>query len=282
MPSGRRTFDVDYTSASIELFPRDAFYPGMPAAPYRLILSDHVPLMLMAGSAILYWFILVPHVFPALRPDGANAKARWTRMRNAWNCFLFLFSAFCCGTAIVMLWQDGQLFQSGSWERLHCTPVEGTRLRAVSTFFTISKLWEWGDTLFLITLGSKPPEFLHLYHHATTFWLFCIVMNMPGPEKCGLLLNGGVHTLMYSHYWKPWPKPLVPLITIAQIFQLGFVTYSWTINPGTCATAAFSNAPNELPIAFATPYAMVPVYLYFFLVFFAKRFLGIGGKKKSN
>ena len=131
-------------------------------------------------------------------------------------------------------------------------------------------------------VARSRAQFLHLYHHATTFWLFCFVMNMPGPEKFGLLLNGGVHTLMYSHYWRAWPKALVPLITIAQIFQLGFVTYSWTISPGTCASAPFATAPSELPLAFATPYAMVPVYLYFFLVFFAKRFLGIGGGKRKH
>jgi hypothetical protein len=193
-----RTFDVCYSSASIELIPAGALSSGLPATPVRLTLSDHAPLALMAGTAALYWFVLVPHVFPALRPSSDAGRARMTRVRSAWNFFLFIFSACCCGTAIVTLWRDGQLFQSGAWEALHCRPVAGTRLRAVSTVFTISKLWEWGDTLFLIALGSKPPEFLHLYHHATTFWLFCFVMNMPGPEKFGLLLNGGVHTLMYS------------------------------------------------------------------------------------
>ena len=108
-------------------------------------------------------------------------------------------------------------------------------------------------------------------------------MNMPGPEKFGLLLNGGVHTLMYSHYWKTWPKQLVPLITVAQICQLAFVTYSWTITPGTCSkTSAFADAPSKLPLEFATPYAMVPVYLWFFLVFFAKRFLGLGRTNGKN
>ena len=281
--AGRRTFDVDYRSASIELVPRN-LCSGWPEAPIRLTLSDHTPLALMVGTAALYWFVLVPHVFPALRPQTASVKAHWTRMRSTWNCFLFLFSACCCGTAVASLWQDGQLFRSGAWEALHCRPVEGTRLRAVSTLFTFSKLWEWGDTLFLIALGHKPPEFLRLYHHATTFWLFGFVMNMPGPEKFGLLLNGGVHTLMYAHYWRPWPKPLVPLITLAQIGQLGFVTYSWTISPRLCgpAGAAFAAAPSELPLAFVTPYAMVPVYLYFFLVFFAKRFLGVGAKRKHK
>jgi hypothetical protein len=139
----RRTFDVSYESASIELFPRDAFYSGLPATPVRLTLSDHAPLAIMAGSAILYWFILVPYVFPALKPQTDAGKASWTRLRDRWNLFLFLFSAFCCGTTFLTLWQDGQFSGSGAWEAMLCRPVEGTRLRAVSTLFTISKILEW-------------------------------------------------------------------------------------------------------------------------------------------
>ena len=112
--------------------------------------------------------------------------------------------------------------------------------------------------------------------------LFCFVMTMPGPEKFGLLLNGGVHTAMYSHYWRSWPKPLVPFITFGQICQLAFVTYSWTISPGLCPDAPFADAARAAPISFLTPYALVPVYLWFFLVFFAKRFLGLGRKKSSK
>ena len=59
--------------------------------------------------------------------------------------------------------------------------------------------WEWGDTFFLVALGSRPPEFLHLYHHATTFWLFCLVVNMPGPEKCRYFHVTSRYLYMYRH-----------------------------------------------------------------------------------
>ena len=164
-------------------------------------------------------------------------------------------------------------FESGHWEALLCEPVAGTWLRPLSVTFVISKLWEWGDTFFLVTLGSRPPEFLHKYHHATTFWLFCLVINLPGPEKFGLLLNGGVHTLMYAHYWRPFPKPLVPLITALQIAQLTTVTYAWYASPRVCPAASFADAPRAHRLEVLTPYVMVPVYLFFFVVFFVKRFL---------
>jgi len=96
---------------------------------------------------------------------------------------------------------------------------------------------------------------------------------MPAGEKFGLLLNGCVHTLMYWHYWRPWPKPLVPAITLLQIAQLTTVIYAWGASPGACPDASFASAPSLHPLTFNTPYTMAPVYLLFFIVYFVKRFL---------
>lgn len=90
----------------------------------------------------------------------------------------------------------------------------------------------------------------------------------------GLLLNGAVHTLMYGHYYRPFPKPWVPFITVAQIAQLATVTYIYTINPAACGSeASFARGPEEHLLAFLTPYSMVPVFLWLFCVFFVKRFV---------
>ena len=114
---------------------------------------------------------------PATKPSTEEAKARVKSWRDIHNLSLFVYSAFCCGATAASLYADGQLFD---WHALLCTPVEGTWVRFLSATFTFSKLVEWIDTAFLVWLGSSPPLFLHKYHHATTFWLFCIVMNMPG------------------------------------------------------------------------------------------------------
>lgn len=128
-------------------------------------------------------------------PQNGRPKERTIRWRQAHNLSLFVYSAICCvGSFWYLIHDDGQLYD---WHRLMCTPVEGTILRPLSITFVLSKAWEWWDTAFLVWLGRSPPKFLHLYHHATTFWLFCLTINMPSSEKFGLLLNGGVHTLMY-------------------------------------------------------------------------------------
>mmetsp|Transcript_32262 Transcript_32262/g.63085 ORF Transcript_32262/g.63085 Transcript_32262/m.63085 type:complete len:276 (-) Transcript_32262:1025-1852(-) len=261
-------FQINYRETNFQLSPAKVIF-GFPEQEIRLTLSGMVPAAVMVTSAVVY-YILISWVLPATKPQTEVARRRLAGLRDLHNFSLFLFSAFCCLSTAGWLYMEGQLFD---WNALMCTPVEGTWLRPLSVVFVVSKIWEWGDTAFLIWLGNKPAQFLHLYHHATTFWLFCFVVNMPGPEKFGLLMNGGVHMLMYSHYWRSWPKMLVPLITALQITQLATVTYAWSVNPASCPQAGFTSAPSEHPLEFATPYAMVPVYLYFFCVFFAKRFV---------
>jgi len=268
--NGKMVVDVTYEVADLEIIPAGLFGPGQPTEAIRLRLSGYVPALIMVSSFVLYWFILVPHVFPATKPAGAEAIARRQSWRNAHNFSLFIYSGICCFSTAAYLYSDGQLFD---WHALLCTPVEGTWLRALSATFTVSKLIEWVDTAFLVWLGKSKPEFLHTYHHATTFWLFCLVMNLPGPEKFGLLMNGGVHTMMYSHYWRSWPKTIVPVITVLQIAQLATVTYAWYASPGECPSAPFASLPREEFLTYLTPYCMVPVFLYFFVVFFVKRFI---------
>ena len=133
------------------------------AQPLRIKFSSYVPAVIMLAARACTGS-LVQRVYPALRPTTDAAKAKWSGCRDAWNFALFIFSGICCGSTAVALWRDGQIFVDGSWVAVHCKPVEGTWMRALSTLFTLSKLVEMGDTCFLITLGTKPPEFLHLYH----------------------------------------------------------------------------------------------------------------------
>ena len=112
--------------------------------------------------------------------------------------------------------------------------------------------------------------FLHLYHHATTFPLFLIVTSFPVTEKLGLLLNGGVHALMYYHFAFRLPKCLRPVITAVQIVQLAVVTLAWMY----CASACddFKGYRVASGASYALPFACVPVYLVFFVKFFIESY----------
>lgn len=148
----------------------------------------------------------------------------------------------------------------------------------VSLSFTLSKVWEWFDTAVLIAEGKSLDKigFLHLYHHATTFGLFLVVSSFPLTEKLGLLLNGGVHALMYYHFAFRLPKAMRPLITLTQIVQLAVVTYAWVYCSSACDEAKAYREASALSWAF--PFALVPVYLALFVKFFVETFLCRGAR----
>ncbi|GAX26785.1 elongation of very long chain fatty acids protein 4 [Fistulifera solaris] len=70
--------------------------------------------------------------------------------------------------------------------------------------FYISKVWDFWDTIFIVT-GKKWRQlsFLHVYHHITIFlfyWLNSHV-NYDGDVYLTVLLNGFIHTVMYTYYF---------------------------------------------------------------------------------
>ena len=165
---------------------------------------------------------------------------------------------------------------------LYCSPVP-TWLRVVSLSFIASKVWEWGDTLALIASGKSLGDIgvLHLYHHATTFFLFLFVTSMPVTEKSGLLLNGAVHALMYYHFAFRLPRWLRPLITAAQIVQLAVVTFAWIDCSRRCDEAVAYRRAH--PLDYRWPFLTVPVYLALFVKFFVDQYVlkGVASARKK-
>mmetsp|Transcript_5389 Transcript_5389/g.7631 ORF Transcript_5389/g.7631 Transcript_5389/m.7631 type:complete len:274 (+) Transcript_5389:44-865(+) len=70
--------------------------------------------------------------------------------------------------------------------------------------FYASKIWDFWDTVFIV-LGKKWRQlsFLHVYHHFTIFlfyWLNTHV-NYDGDIYLTIVLNGFIHTVMYTYYF---------------------------------------------------------------------------------
>jgi hypothetical protein len=237
------------------------------------------PLLLSAGSALAY-LILVYVIAPQLRPRSSDAVSRFKLFKYYHNVALFFFSLISCTSTFYFMWTDSQF---SSLQRTTCDNAAPYWLVYLNLAFVLSKVWEWIDTVMLVWSAKdfSKLNFLHVYHHATTFWLFLLVANFPGCIKMGLLLNGFVHTLMYAHYAWPFPKAIVPFITMAQIVQLFFVTYMWTVTPTICGGDYAVFAFRSQPLEFLTPYIFVPVYIIFFLRFFFKRFV-LGQKPRPR
>lgn len=70
--------------------------------------------------------------------------------------------------------------------------------------FYISKVWDFWDTIFIV-LGKKWRQlsFLHVYHHTTIFLFYWLNANVlyDGDVFLTILLNGFIHTVMYTYYF---------------------------------------------------------------------------------
>ena len=224
------------------------------------------------GSCFVY-MILILWIFPLIRPRNYGALGKLH------HSILFFYSLGSFSSVFYHVVSTGEITDRS---RFYCQPIPGW-LRLVSLSFILSKVWEWGDTAILRWKEQSLSKigFLHIYHHATTFLLFLLVTNFPGAEKCGMLLNGFVHTLMYFHFAYRLPKILRPLITGLQIAQLMTVTYVWHEIPNLCV--AYENFPRDYFWEYLTPYALVPVYCLFFFKFFIEQYLlPQSSKKKKN
>eukprot|EP00668_Euglena_longa_P002647 GGOE01003093.1.p1 GENE.GGOE01003093.1~~GGOE01003093.1.p1 ORF type:complete len:290 (-),score=98.33 GGOE01003093.1:272-1105(-) len=246
-------------------------------------LEPPFPLLFCLSSPLVY-LLCTYVIWPGMRGFVQAHRPLFISLRTMHNLLLFLYSGVCCVTAGKFMYDHGELhLVEKGFEPMLCNENMPDWMWALSLSFVASKAYEALDTAFLVWLrpegSTKGLSFLHVYHHATTFWLFLMVSNFTSTAKQGMLFNGFVHTLMYAHYAFPFPKPLVPLITLAQIIQLVFVTWVWTVTPLRCSQHA--SFIQDHPLEFATCYAMVPVYLIFFIHFFVKRFV-LGGGKHSR
>jgi hypothetical protein len=70
--------------------------------------------------------------------------------------------------------------------------------------FYVSKVWDFWDTIFIV-LGKKWRQlsFLHVYHHMTIFMFYWLNshVNYDGDIYLTIVLNGFIHTVMYTYYF---------------------------------------------------------------------------------
>uniref|UniRef100_A0A915HLT7 Elongation of very long chain fatty acids protein n=1 Tax=Romanomermis culicivorax TaxID=13658 RepID=A0A915HLT7_ROMCU len=141
-----------------------------------------------------------------------------------WNIVLALFSIGGALSVFPEFWttlkEDG-IFESYCNTKQHY--YEGY-LGFWVFLFHASKLFELGDTLFLV--GRKRPViFLHWYHHCTVLMYTWFTYDVEqGARRWGVFMNYFIHAFMYTYYamksarWQ-CPKFLAPFITTMQIAQ---------------------------------------------------------------
>ena len=69
----------------------------------------------------------------------------------------------------------------------------------------VSNIWDFWDTIFIVLVKIwRQLSFLHVYHHFTIFLFYWLNGNSPlydGDVYLTIILNGFIHTVMYTSYF---------------------------------------------------------------------------------
>eukprot|EP01129_Flabellula_baltica_P016749 TRINITY_DN9079_c0_g1_i1.p1 TRINITY_DN9079_c0_g1~~TRINITY_DN9079_c0_g1_i1.p1 ORF type:complete len:253 (-),score=12.13 TRINITY_DN9079_c0_g1_i1:4-762(-) len=185
-----------------------------------------------------------------------------TQLRTAHSLLLSILSLFMGILMVIHVYEEGR-FSSPYNMACKLTPNEGLYGWA-NMIYVLSKIWEWGDTMFLI-LFSKPLIFLHVFHHMTTFTMAALTHNLPVGGFA--FINCFVHVVMYFYYAFP-VRSIRKFITVGQLSQFVVVLSINTIG-------YFSGCYDFTEVFWEWLYCefVVVVFFFFFLWFFKKQYL---------
>ena len=115
-----------------------------------------------------------------------------------WSFILAVFSIFGAVRTIPELWH---IISEKGFQHSICDPSYFKGPTAFWAFmFTISKVYELGDTLFIV-LRKQQLIFLHWYHHITVLmYVWYSYSDHTAPGRWFMVMNYTVHSLMYTYY----------------------------------------------------------------------------------
>ena len=186
-----------------------------------------------------------------------------------WSAILAVFSIF---GAIRTVPEIIYVLDKYGWEFSVCSPSYAYyNPTSFWTFmFAISKVYELGDTIFIV-LRKQPLIFLHWYHHITT--LIYVWYSYPQHIATGrwfIGMNYTIHSFMYTYYaFKAMryhvPKCVSMAITTLQIMQMIIGTAvnvsAWQVkDSGRYCSASYAN----LKFSFLMYFSYMVLFCYFF------------------
>jgi elongation of very long chain fatty acids protein 6 len=205
-----------------------------------------------------------------------------------WEVALAVFSAIGCYHVLPMALEP-MLFGGKSFTDTVCGDGVHDDPRSVwMFFFMVSKVFEFGDTIFVV-LRKKPLILLQHYHHLATM-LYCwygthFVYNLNNTNVFFTGMNLAVHSCMYSWYaatrtgWRS-PKPLMMFITLIQLVQMVFGVVIIMISGS--SSGSCGRWPEEDPAGYRACLFMYFSYLVLFGKLFYTNYCVKGGKKNKK
>lgn len=158
-------------------------------------------------------------------------------------------------------------------------PVNEEQYGLANLLYLLSKIWEWGDTYFLVLTG-KPVIFLHFFHHMTTFTMAALTHNFPVGGYC--FINCAVHVVMYAHYafpvrWARWmitSFQLLQFVAVISIHSYGYL-YGFPSASVSSASADYKLCYDMSNVQMEWWYCQLVVVGYFvlFVNFFMQQYV---------
>lgn len=208
-----------------------AHYNGYAVRAWLRAHSDYA--IYIAGLYLAFVFCC-PKLIAEYVYGGVGIQRRGPKpalLRYLWACWNFLLCIFSFYGSYYMVPSFlGHIRDSGLRDAL-CTMreeefYEGPTGMAVG-LFAMSKLPEFGDTVFIVLSGRQNLPFLQWFHHVTTF-LYAWHAYSVGSSALNFAaaLNYSVHTIMYFYFgltemgFKSVVRPFARYITLLQIAQM--------------------------------------------------------------
>ena len=168
-----------------------------------------------------------------------------------------------------------------------CLPFLSSQNNRVSVwylFFTLSKVVELLDTLFIVLRKSKLIQ-LHWIHHVLTLcFSWYAFVDVPGTARWMVTMNFAIHSLMYTYYALKAigisiPKRVSITITTLQVMQMFaglYVNYQ-------CLKFKLLGFPVDISYSTATSsFTLYSIFAILFLNFFIRTYVlrpNLVGKK---
>ncbi len=256
---------------------------------YREIEANYT-IQQTAGLAARLWY--VPYVSCVLYLLAVYLGTTWMSTKSPysfrpllvlWNLVLTVLSMM--GT-YVMVPELYRYFTERGYVASVCTTAIHNQpmLSFWALIFVLSKIFEFGDTFFII-VRKTPLRFLHWYHHVTVCiisWYALSISSTSAHWYCSM--NFSVHSIMYSYYLLKALKVNIPAvvataITLLQLLQfvLGFAVTLVSTQQYVNGEPCFTDAP--LCILGLTIYGS---YFLLFSKFFFDKYLKKPTKKAKE
>eukprot|EP00933_Yihiella_yeosuensis_P038614 TRINITY_DN32542_c0_g1_i1.p1 TRINITY_DN32542_c0_g1~~TRINITY_DN32542_c0_g1_i1.p1 ORF type:complete len:332 (-),score=74.89 TRINITY_DN32542_c0_g1_i1:137-1132(-) len=130
--------------------------------------------------------------------------------------------------------------------------------------FYLSKVLDFADTVFMIVKSNwRQVSFLHVYHHASIFLLYWLNSNVntDGDIYFTIVLNGGIHFIMYGYYLASTFNVAVPMFIKKSITNCQLVQFCCMELQGAYILTFSCDSPQRVIILYMV-YVSTMLYLF--------------------